>query len=150
MISVLQNYLFAHLSRQLLKRVHASQSITAFIKSAILPLCCGKIKLIRSIKTSIQRPSKEKTEERKATWTRYKDLIEPNRKTGLALLEYLQSNYSLTEILDADVLDTICCNVTMNQNFSEKLPVGTVPVPKAFYPGKFRKGRKVLPLRESR
>lgn len=89
-----------------------------------------------------QRPSKEKLEEWKSTWIKYKELIKPNRKTGLELLEYLQSEYSLTEILDADALDSIRYNVTMNQNLSEKLPDGAVPVPRAFYLDNVGKGKK--------
>lgn len=89
-----------------------------------------------------QRPSKEKLEEWKSTWIKYKELIKPNRKTGIELLEYLQSEYSLTEILDADALDAIRYNVTMNQNLSEKLPDGAAPVPRAFYLDNVGKGKK--------
>ena len=81
----------------------------------------------------VQEPSKERLEEWKSTWMKYKELIKPNRRTGLELLEYLQSHYSLTKIFDADALDAIRYTVTMNKPLSEKLPDGVTPAPRAFY-----------------
>ena len=75
----------------------------------------------------VQEPSKERLEEWKSTWMKYKELIKPNRRTGLELLEYLQSHYSLTKIFDADALDAIRYTVTMNKPLSEKLPDGLLP-----------------------
>ena len=90
----------------------------------------------------VQNPSKEKLEEWKSTWMQYKDLIKPNRRTGLELLEYLQSRYSLTEIFDADALEAIRYTVTMNEHWSEKLPDGVAPVPRAFYLDNAEQGEK--------
>ena len=81
----------------------------------------------------VQEPSKERLEEWKSTWMKYKELIKPNRRTGLELLEYLQRHYSLTKIFDADALDAIRYTVTMNKPLSEKLPDGVTPAPRAFY-----------------
>lgn len=90
----------------------------------------------------VRELSKERLEEWKSTWLQYKDRIKPNRRTGPALLEYLQSRYSMTEILDADVLDAIRDTVTMNRRLSEKLPDGAVPVPRAFYLDNAGQGEK--------
>lgn len=81
----------------------------------------------------VQKSSKERLEEWKSTWIKYKDVIKPNRKTGRELLEYLQSKYALTEIFDADALDAISYTVTRNTYLSEKLSHGVAPVPRAFY-----------------
>ncbi len=47
----------------------------------------------------------------RSLFEQYKDLLQPNRKSGADLLEYLQSNYSLTEIADKEVLADISENV---------------------------------------
>ncbi len=90
----------------------------------------------------VKNPSKEKLEEWKSTWIKYKDLIKPNRKTGLELLKYLQTNYSLTEIFDTDALNAISYTVSMNKNLSEKLINGVTPVPRAFYLNNIGQGEK--------
>lgn len=69
----------------------------------------------------------------KNTFEKYKDLLRPNRKSGAEILEYLQSNYALTEITDPQVLTVISDNVSMNPFDAEKLPDGQHPLPKAFY-----------------
>lgn len=89
-----------------------------------------------------QAPSTKQLEEWKSTWLQYKERIQPNRKTGLELLEYLQSQYSLTEIFDADALDAIRYAVTMNEQRTEKLPKGTAPIPRAFYLNNSGQGKK--------
>lgn len=81
----------------------------------------------------VKKPSSEQRQAWHALWKQYKDLIRPNRKTGPELLNYLQQNYTLTEIFDDDVVDVIVYNVMMNQTRAAKLPVGAVPVPRAFY-----------------
>lgn len=90
----------------------------------------------------VQQPSKEQLKEWKSTWIQYKNSLKPNRKTGLELLQYLQSKYSLTEIFDADALSVIHDNVTMNEYLSEKLPEGVSPVPRAFYLDNAGNGKK--------
>lgn len=69
----------------------------------------------------------------KKTYAQYRDLLAPNRKCGTDLLNYLQSNYTLTEITDEKALRAISENVSRNECFSEKLPAGQLPLPKAFY-----------------
>ena len=86
--------------------------------------------------------TKEELQEWKLTWIKYKDLIKPNRKSGIELMQYLQNNYSLTEIYDNEALNTITYNVKMNKYLSEKLPDGGSPQPKAFYLHNKGKGEK--------
>ena len=80
-----------------------------------------------------QRPTPEIRTEWTSILEQYKDLLRPNRKSGTELLEYLQSNYSVTEIADEEVLAVISENVSRNVFFAEKLPAGQRPLPKAFY-----------------
>lgn len=80
-----------------------------------------------------RQPTPEMLAEWKTTFERYKDLLQPNRKSGTALLEYLQSNYSLTEITDEKALNAISDNISRNQIYLEKLPAGQLPRPKAFF-----------------
>ena len=53
----------------------------------------------------------------------------PDRKSGRDLLKYLQEKYVLEEIKDVKALEVVCGNVTENEVFSEKLPLGTLPDP---------------------
>lgn len=80
-----------------------------------------------------QEPTKEIVEEWKATWAQYKEKLQPNRKSGTELLHYLQEKYVLTEIHDKDASDALLGNVTMNVFYSDKLPNGVAPVPRAFF-----------------
>ena len=89
-----------------------------------------------------QKPTPEILTEWKIIFEKYKDLIKPNRKSGTELLDYLQSNYSLTEITDKEVLTIISENVSRNELFAEKLPVGQLPLPKAFYLENIGNGHK--------
>ncbi len=90
--------------------------------------------------------TKEPTSEILTEWEnifeQYKDLLQPNRKSGTDLCDYLQSNYSLTEITDAEVLTVISENVSRNEFFAEKLPTGQLPLPRAFYLENIGNGHK--------
>ena len=88
-----------------------------------------------------QEPTPKMLEQWKSTWLEYKDVLKPNRKTGTELLEYLQSNYVLTEIFDKEALDAITGNVTMNAPIAEKLPKDTNPIPHAFFLENAEKGK---------
>lgn len=89
-----------------------------------------------------QRPTVEILNEWKKIFEQYKDLLRPNRKSGADILNYLQRNYSLTEIPDEDMLKVISENVSRNKFLAEKLPVGQLPVPKAFYLENIGNGHK--------
>ncbi len=80
-----------------------------------------------------REPTKKEFEQWKARWIKYKEKLQPNRKSGIELLNYLQSKYVLTEIYDKKAADAIICNVTTNEPYAEKLPEGSIPVPRAFF-----------------
>ncbi len=80
-----------------------------------------------------REPTKEELEEWKTIWIKYKGKLQPNRKSGVELLDYLQSKYVLTEIYDKKAADAIIGNVTMNAPFAEKMPEGAFPVSRAFF-----------------
>ena len=89
-----------------------------------------------------QKPTLEMLTEWKNTFEQYKDLLQPNRKSGTDLLEYLQSNYFLTEITDKKALTVISENVSRNEIYAEKLPASRLPLPKAFYLENIGNGHK--------
>lgn len=72
-------------------------------------------------------------EEWKQLWLQYKDQLQPNRRSGQELLDYLSNKYILTEVHNPDYLDIVTYNVTINAHFAEKLPDGKPPLPKAFF-----------------
>ena len=51
-----------------------------------------------------QMPTEKMLEEWRQLWIEYKDKLQPNRKSGTALLSYLQKHYGLTEIHNKDCL----------------------------------------------
>lgn len=77
-------------------------------------------------------PTIEMLEDWKSVWMQYKDVLKPNRRSGMELLEYLQNKYILAEIYEKEATDSIIHNVTMNKVYAEKLPAGIIPVPRAF------------------
>ena len=90
----------------------------------------------------VQMPSQEVLKEWKSLWKCYKDTLQPNRKNGPELLQYLQSNYCLTEIFEDNILNTISENVTNSPYWSDKLPEGSSPFPKAYYLENHGNGKK--------
>jgi hypothetical protein len=80
-----------------------------------------------------QPPTPEMLQEWKITWNKYKDILRPNRKSGQELLDYLDNKYILTEIHEKKAIDTVSLNVTMNKCLAERLPNGTVPLPRTFF-----------------
>lgn len=81
----------------------------------------------------MQEPTPEMIEGWKKVWDEHKDFLKPNRKSGQELLDYLSQKYILTEIHDKKASDAVHYNVTMNQCWAEKLPRGTVPIPKTYF-----------------
>ena len=79
------------------------------------------------------KPTKEMISKWKSVWIQYKDKLQPNRKSGTELLNYLLQKYVLTEIHEKKAVDTVFYNVTMNKCYAEKLPIGTSPLPKTFF-----------------
>ena len=89
-----------------------------------------------------QKPTPKILTEWKNIFEQYRDLLQPNRKSGTDLLHYLQSNYSCTEITDKELLSVISENVSRNAFWAEKLPAGQLPLPKAFYLENIGNGHK--------
>lgn len=80
-----------------------------------------------------QEVTSEMLEEWKKIHEQYKGLLRPNRKSGAEVLDYLQSNYLLTEITDPQVQEVVSGNVLLNEYWAEKLPASQQPIPKTFY-----------------
>ncbi len=69
----------------------------------------------------------------KQIWIQYKDQLQPNRKSGMELLHYLQDKFVLTERFDEHALRVISDNVTMNSHSAEKIPAGEKTISRAFF-----------------
>ncbi len=69
----------------------------------------------------------------KATYNTYKHMLKPNRKTGIQLIRYLDTKYTLTEITSKNALECAAAPVLENECHAEKLPEGETPLPRAFY-----------------
>ncbi len=87
-------------------------------------------------------PTDAVIEQWKHTFEEYKAKLKPNRISGIELLNYLQTHYTLTEIYDDETLKVVCDNIIMNECYKEKLPVNTSPIPKAFYLENIGNGEK--------
>ena len=74
----------------------------------------------------------EMVEEWKRIWVEYRDKLKPNRKTGKEIIDYLTSQYSMTEIFDQEYLNVVSENVLNSEHYLEKLQANTSPSPRAF------------------
>ncbi len=75
----------------------------------------------------------EMREEWEKTFSQYKDILRPNRKTGQELVDYLKSKYSLIPFHDDKADEIIIGNVMGNEHFREKLSSDEKPHPITFY-----------------
>ena len=74
-------------------------------------------------------------------WKQYQHQLQPNRKFGQELIDYLSENYVLTEIHDLKAAEVVTWNVTMNTPIAAKLPDGMLPQPKTYYVGHQERGQ---------
>ena len=81
----------------------------------------------------MQAPTPEMVQEWKNVWNKYKDALQPNRKYGQEIVDYLFSKYILTEIYSERASKAVFNNVIKNKPNAEKLPPNTKPKPKTFY-----------------
>lgn len=79
------------------------------------------------------KATKAMISEWKDIWLQYKNQLKPNRKSGIEMLNYLKSNYILTDNEEQSVIDDIAWNITHNLPYAEKLPEGISPNPKVFF-----------------
>ena len=63
---------------------------------------------------------------------KYRSRLQPNRKSGQEILDYLQSNYQLTPVHDERASQTVVLNIMENEPLREKLPEGGRPEPVTF------------------
>ena len=80
-----------------------------------------------------KEPTHADLEALKQIWTQYKDQLQPNRKSGMELLHYLQKKFVLTERFDEHAIRAISDNVTMNSHSAEKIPAEGKLIPRAFF-----------------
>ena len=90
----------------------------------------------------VQPPSPQTLLEWQGIWNHYRNTLRPNRKSGKELLDYLQSNYPLTEIRDPKALSVIEENVMNTEYLYKKLPSGKKPLPRCFYLENIDSGQK--------
>ncbi|MDO5558686.1 MAG: hypothetical protein Q4F95_03720 [Oscillospiraceae bacterium] len=87
-------------------------------------------------------PTPEMITQWQKTYAKYKDILQPNRKNGQELINYLKSNYTLIPFHDKRADEVIISNVMDNEPLREKLPDGKEPQPVTFYLE--RNGKKVF------
>lgn len=76
--------------------------------------------------------SKEKLKEWQATYNEFKDKIQPNRKEGSEVFQYLKNKYSLEEYFEEKYLSPVTETVLKNEFYRQKLPLNSQPNPIAF------------------
>lgn len=89
----------------------------------------------------MKKATQEMLESWKVTWNEYKDRLLPNRKSGAEISAYLSDKYILTEIHDDWALQVVAKNVLNNEPLAEKIPVGKIPSPVAFFVENSGKGQ---------
>ncbi|MFZ7132141.1 MAG: hypothetical protein ACOWWR_07255 [Eubacteriales bacterium] len=63
----------------------------------------------------------------KEVWNEYKDKLQPNRKSGNEVVQYLKSKYLLKELNDDKANQVVIDNVLYNKPYADKLPLGETP-----------------------
>lgn len=66
-------------------------------------------------------------------WEAGHSQMQPNRKTGTALIEWLCEHYCVKEVYEPELLEIVSLTVTENEYFAEKLPPDTLPSPRCFF-----------------
>ena len=85
----------------------------------------------------------EMLDEWKSVWSKYKDKLRPNRKSGQDILNYISEKYVLSELHDDYATQVIVNSVMMNEYFAEKLPAGKEPLAVTFIVENTGAGRKL-------
>ncbi len=68
----------------------------------------------------------------KNVFEQYKNRLKPNRISGKALCEYLESRYPLLPLEDSKADNLVIQNILENEVFARELPPGTAPNPVCF------------------
>ena len=76
--------------------------------------------------------SKEMVFEWRKTHAKFKDKLQPNRKSGKEVLEYLQNKYLLDKINEKTAFNAVYETVLNNEFQKQKLPPNSQPEPKTF------------------
>ena len=95
-----------------------------------------------------QEITSEMIEEWKKVWGKYREILKPNRKNGQEIIDFLKSEYSLTELHDKKTLDVIAGNVLENECWAEKLLQNEKPSPKAFVVNNTGRGQALYKEKE--
>lgn len=74
----------------------------------------------------------EMVAEWKAIWKAHRHDLQPNRKSGAELIDYLQSHYDADEFRDPYADSIVSGNITDNPHSAAKLPEGMQPRPRTF------------------
>ncbi|MDO5294855.1 MAG: hypothetical protein Q4F05_19140 [bacterium] len=64
-----------------------------------------------------------------------RNLLLPNRKSGIELERYLKTHYVITPIIDREADKVVLENIIENEIFRDKLPKGVMPNPVTYYVG---------------
>lgn len=79
------------------------------------------------------KPSRRQLDQWRKIWEAEREKLEPNRKSGRQLLDYLRALYTLEPADSGEILEIIAGNVTGSSHCSGKLPHGAEPEPAAFF-----------------
>ncbi len=88
-------------------------------------------------------PTPAMMEQWRKIWNEAKDRLKPNRRTGAALIAYLQENYTVTEFSDPEFSAVVSDNITLNAHSAAKLPEGILPRPRTFWVENTGKGHRL-------
>lgn len=80
----------------------------------------------------VKAATPELIEEWKNIYEQYHPFLIPNRKSGEELITYLESRYQVKPIQNDEAKQIVIDNIMSNLAFKEKLPEGSVPIPKTY------------------
>ena len=103
----------------------------------------------------MSEPTPQMIDEWKTTFEQYKDKLRPNKKAAHQILEYLKREYSLIDCTDdmttdgtAKMSEIVTGNITMNECYADKIPVGATLNPQVFIIENTGKGKALYDRQE--
>ena len=80
----------------------------------------------------LNEPTPEIVVRWKETYNAFRPRLTPNNRPIGEVIVYLKQNYPVTELKDQKYLQVVTGNVTLNKQYTEKIPTGKIPMPQVF------------------
>jgi len=95
----------------------------------------------------MQEPTEQMIKEWKSLFKQYKDKIQPNKKAGLDIINYLANHYTITELKNDRLVNMVASNIQNNEFSFDKLK-GTHPLIRIFQLNNVGKNKELYQIQD--